>query len=127
MVAELGGPAGLLEDPDRYLPRAPVVRACEPLQSGIVTAVDGRALGVAIVNLGGGRARETDIVDHGVGLTEVAAIGERVGPGERPLALVHAQDDDSAERAAQTLRAAYVLGDAAPELSNPVIEVQRTV
>jgi thymidine phosphorylase len=127
MVAELGGPAGLLEDPDRYLPRSPLVRACEPLQSGIVTAVDVRALGVAIVNLGGGRARETDIVDHGVGLTEVAAIGERVGPGGRPLALVHAQDGDGAERAAQTLRASYVLGDGAPELYAPVIEVQRAV
>jgi len=125
MVAELGGPAGLLEDPDRHLRGAPVVRAAEPLQPGIVTAVDVRAVGLAVVNLGGGRARETDIVDHRVGLTEVAALGERVGPGERPLALVSAPDDDSAERAAQSLRGAYVLGDVAPEVDTPVIEVLR--
>ena len=52
--------------------------------------MDVRAVGLAVVALGGGRLRETDPVDHAVGLTEVAAPGERVGPGERPLALVHA-------------------------------------
>jgi thymidine phosphorylase len=127
MVAELGGPAGLLEDPGRHLRTAPVLRAVDPREPGTVTEVDVRAVGIAIVNLGGGRAKETDVVDHSVGLTEVAALGERVGPGERPLALVHARDDPSAERAARALRSAYVLGDAAPVLDGPVIAVQRAV
>jgi thymidine phosphorylase len=127
MVAELGGPTGLLEDPDRHLPAAPVLRAIEPLESGIATAVDVRAVGIAIVDLGGGRARETDVVDHSVGLTEVAALGERVGPGERPLALVHARDEESAARAARAIRSAYVLGDAPPQACEAVLEVQRTV
>ena len=72
----------------------------------MVNAVDVRAVGIAIVNLGGGRAREDDDVDHGVGLTEVAALGERVEPGGRPLALVHARDEDSARPAAKAVRAA---------------------
>ena len=53
-----------------------------------MSVIDVRAVGIAIVNLGGGRAREDDVVDHSVGLTEVAALGERVDPGARPLALV---------------------------------------
>jgi thymidine phosphorylase len=127
MVAELGGPTGLLDDPDRHLQAAPVVRAVEPLEPGIATAVDVRAVGIAIVNLGGGRAKETDAVDHSVGLTDVAALGERVGPGERPLALVHAQDEDSAERAARALRSAYEVGDAASDVApGPVIERVRS-
>ncbi|MHB8694149.1 MAG: thymidine phosphorylase [Solirubrobacteraceae bacterium] len=123
MVAELGGPADLLEAPDRHLRAAPVVRDAFPLQDGAVSGLDVRAVGVAIIGLGGGRARETDGVDHSVGLTEVAAIGERVGPGGRPLAVVHAHDDESAERAAGELRAAYVLADG-PVLmpTAPVIE-----
>ena len=40
MVAELGGPTGLLEDPDRHLRTAPVRRAVEPREPGIVTEVD---------------------------------------------------------------------------------------
>ncbi len=125
MVAALGGPSGLLEDPDRHLPAAALVREVEPPEAGIVTAIDGRAVGVAIIRLGGGRARETDPVDHSVGLTEVAALGERVGPGERPLARVHARDEESFESAAKALRSAFALGDAAPELADPILESVR--
>jgi thymidine phosphorylase len=127
MVSELGGPADLVGASDRYLEAARIIWPVEPLEGGIVTAIDVRALGIAVINLGGGRAREADVVDHSVGLTEVAALGERVGPGERPLALVHARDEEAAARAAEAVRAAYTLGDRAPERSDPVVEVQRTV
>jgi thymidine phosphorylase len=127
MVAELGGPVDLVDTPSRWLPAAPVVVAVEPLAPGVVSAVDVRAVGIAIVNLGGGRAREDDVVDHSVGLTEVAALGERVEPGGRPLVLVHARDDESARRAAHAVRAAYVIGEAPASIPGPVIEVQRTV
>jgi thymidine phosphorylase len=122
MVTALGGPTDLLDDPDRHLPRATTVRAVEPHAAGTVTRIDVRAVGIAVVGLGGGRARETDPVDHSVGFTEVAGLGERVGPGERPLAVVHAATDDAAERAAQALRDAYELGDRAPDVGAPVIE-----
>jgi thymidine phosphorylase len=125
MVVELGGPPDLLEAPGRHLRTAAVTVAAEPLEAGVVARVDVRAVGLAVVALGGGRVRETDPVDHAVGLTEVAAPGERVGPGERPLALVHAADDDAAERAASALRDAYVLGEAAPEEPPAVLEVLR--
>ncbi|MFZ1997281.1 MAG: thymidine phosphorylase [Solirubrobacteraceae bacterium] len=120
MVAELGGPSDLIETPDRHLRAASVVRAVEPVEAGRVVEVDVRAVGIAVVGLGGGRARETDPVDHSVGFTEVAGLGERVGPGERPLAMVHARDEASAERAADALRAAFSLGDG-PEQSLPIV------
>jgi thymidine phosphorylase len=126
MVVELGGPANLLDTPSSHLPSAPVVAEVEPASAGVVSSIDVRAVGIAVVNLGGGRAREDDVVDHSVGLTEVAALGERVDPGGRPLALVHARDEESARRAADAVRAAYVVGDM-PEVPDPVIEAQRTV
>jgi thymidine phosphorylase len=125
MVAELGGPADLVERAAEHLPAAPVVRAVEPAEAGRVVAVDVRAVGIAVVGLGGGRTRETDPVDHSVGYTEVAALGERVGPGERPLAIVHARDEAGAERAADALRDAYAIGEAAPEPGPVVREVLR--
>jgi thymidine phosphorylase len=123
MVAELGGPADILErDP---LPQAPVTVEAFPDEAGTLSTVDVRAVGVAIIGLGGGRARETDQIDHAVGLTEVAAPGERVGPGERPLAIVHAADDAAARRAVAALKAACVVGDAASGTPPPVLEVLR--
>jgi thymidine phosphorylase len=103
-----------------------VTRTIEPPSPGVVNAIDVRAVGIAIVNLGGGRAREDDVIDHSVGLSEVAALGERVDPGGRPLALVHARDEESARRAADAVRSAYAIGDP-PRVPDPVIEAQRTV
>jgi thymidine phosphorylase len=125
MVRALGGPADLLDQPQRHLPQAPVVAPVEAAASGAVSGVDVRAVGVAIVALGGGRTRETDPVDHAVGLTEVAAIGERVGPGERPLALLHARDQAAFDQAAATIRSAFRLADAAPTPGGPVLESVR--
>jgi thymidine phosphorylase len=125
MVRELGGPADIVEAPERHLAEAPVAIEAEPAEAGTVTGVDVRAVGLAVVALGGGRARETDPVDHSVGLTEVAAPGEDVAPGGRPLALVHARHEDGARRAADALREAYELGDGAPEAPAPVLEVLR--
>jgi thymidine phosphorylase len=115
MVAALGGPADLLDAPERHLPSAPVVAAAEPERGGVVQSIDVRAVGLAVVGLGGGRRHEAEGVDHAVGLAEVAAPGERVGPAERPLALVHAREPAGAERAAAELRAAFVLGAEAPD------------
>jgi thymidine phosphorylase len=125
MVTELGGPPDLVEAPDRHLPEAPLTLAAEPAEPGVVAAVDVRAVGLAVVALGGGRLRETDPIDHAVGLTEVAAPGEPVGPGERPLAIVHAAGQESGERAVAALREAYTLGD--PPAGEPpvVLEVLR--
>jgi thymidine phosphorylase len=125
MVVELGGPSDLLEAPARHLPTAAVRVEVEPASQGVVSRVDVRAVGLAVVALGGGRVRESDPVDHAVGLTEVAAPGERVGPGERPLAVVHAADPEAAERCAGALRDAYVVGEAAKEAPPTVLEVIR--
>jgi thymidine phosphorylase len=125
MVRELGGPADILEAPERHLAEAPVTLAAEPAEPGTVTSVDVRAVGLAVVALGGGRTREDDPVDHSVGLTEVAAPGEEVAPSGTPLALVHAKDDEAAGRAADALRAAYTLGDSAPDAGLPVLGVLR--
>src|SRR5215210_7337065 len=116
MCAALGGPADLLDDPDRHLPRAPHALEVFPEGAGRVRAIAVRELGVAVLELGGGRLREDEGVDHAVGLVDVAGLAEEVGPGARPLAVVHARDAATAEHAAERVRAAFALGDAPPDL-----------
>jgi thymidine phosphorylase len=123
MVADLGGPSDLLERPDAYLPSAAVTVEAHAERDGVVAAVDVRAVGLAIIDLGGGRRREDDAIDHAVGLTEVAEPGERVGPGGRPLALVHARDEDAAARAADAISAAFRVGDRMLDPNPAVLEV----
>ncbi|WP_342239641.1 thymidine phosphorylase [Inquilinus sp. OTU3971] len=121
MVGELGGPADILEKD--HLPAAPVVRPIAAEHNGVVAAVDARAIGVAIVALGGGRTRPEDGVDHAVGLTEIAAIGEAVGGKGRPLALLHARDETSAAAAEAAIRAAMAVADTAP--AQPALVAER--
>jgi thymidine phosphorylase len=113
MVVALGGPHDLLERPDRHLPRAPVRQAVWLGQAGVVATIDARALGLAVVVLGGGRRRATDAIDPAVGLAEVRGIGETVGP-DMPFAMIHAATAAEAAAAAAMLRSAVSVVDAAP-------------
>jgi len=119
MVAALGGPADLLERPGAHLPSAPVVAEATAPRAGFVTGIDTRALGLAVVALGGGRHRQGDAVDPRVGLSDLAGRGARLEAGD-PLARVHAADAAAAEAAQAALRAAYRIGDTAPA-ENPLI------
>ncbi len=119
MVAALGGPANFLERPDHYLPVAPVRASVPPARDGYLAAVDARALGNAIIELGGGRRRADDKLDLSVGFTDIAPIGTAVDRG-RPLAVVHAARDVDVQRAIHNLRAACTIAPS-PPLSRPVI------
>jgi thymidine phosphorylase len=123
MVVALGGPSDLLERPDDHLPRAPVTIEAHGERDGVVAGIDVRAVGLAIIDLGGGRRREDETIDYAVGLTEVAAPGERVGPHGRPLAVVHARDEDSAAHAAEAISAAFRVGDRVLDENPAVLEV----
>lgn len=122
MVAALGGPIDFVESPEKHLAAAPVVRPVSAPVEGIVRSIDTRAAGMAVVELGGGRVRTTDPIDHAVGFIRFAGIGEKVGGADAPLALVHARTEAAADRAAAALRAAYVIGEQATVTPPPVIE-----
>ncbi|MCQ0990491.1 thymidine phosphorylase [Jiella marina] len=110
MVAALGGPADFVERFADHLPRAPIVRPVLSQEAGTLAGVDARALGLAVVELGGGRTRPEDEVDHAVGLTALARLGQAMVRGE-PLAMVHARSEAAFERAAARVHAAYELAD----------------
>jgi thymidine phosphorylase len=80
----------------------------------VVQAMDCRAVGLVVTGLGGNRAKESDVIDPAVGLSQIAEVGANVGP-DRPLAVVHARDQAGFEAAERALRAAVRVGDGAPE------------
>ena len=120
MVQALGGPATVIERPHDHLAPAPVRVPVETPRRGFIQAVDCRALGLVVVALGGGRTRPDQKIDHGVGLSEVAGVGERLDG--RPLAIIHARDRDAAERAREALLAAFTIGAEAPSPRPVVVE-----
>lgn len=117
MVAALGGPTDFMEASSKYLAAAPVIRPVHA--NGYLTAVDVRAVGNAIIELGGGRHTVGEKLDLSVGLGDVARVGTLLD-GEVPLAMVHAASEDAALQAERLLLAACTIGEQAPP-SRPVI------
>ncbi|TWB16492.1 thymidine phosphorylase [Rhizobium sp. ERR 1071] len=119
MVHGLGGPVDLLERPEHYLVSVPVQKPVLAAADGWLGACDARGIGMSVIDLGGGRRRPQDRIDHRVGFSDILPLGTKVSKGDR-IATVHAADEASAEKAVADLSANYRLMEAAPALS-PVI------
>jgi pyrimidine-nucleoside phosphorylase len=110
-------------DPDLdALPRAPVVREVVASRSGVVSRLSALTIGVASLELGGGRRTKEDDIDHAVGVVCSAKRGQTVEAGQ-VLADVHARDDASAEAASAAVLAAYEIGDEPPPVQGILIDV----
>lgn len=112
MVAALGGPRDLMERPDAYSPSAPVIRAVPAPCAGKVAAYDTRAIGQAVIELGGGRRAAGDRVDPRVGFSAITPIGAAVAKGDA-LAIVHAASDSAADTACADFQAACQIAETA--------------
>lgn len=110
MVRAMGGPPDIADDWHTHLPKAPVVGDVPAPNAGTISAIDGEALGLAVVQMGGGRQVESDRIDPRVGITDMVALGTKVSRGD-PIATIHAADEDSAEAAARAVLRAVTIGD----------------
>jgi len=119
MVAAQKGPVDFIERMDSYLPAPTLSKAVYADGAGIVSAMDTRALGMAVVALGGGRQRASDSIDYSVGLSDVTTLGTQID-AQRPLAIIHAASEAQWQQAAAAVKAAITLSDTAPAIT-PVV------
>ncbi|MDE1990931.1 MAG: thymidine phosphorylase [Rhizobiaceae bacterium] len=120
MVHGLGGPVDLLENPDKYLVAAPVQKPVLAPWDGWLASCDARAIGMSVIELGGGRRHPQDKIDHRVGFSDILPLGTKVSKGDR-IATVHAADEANAQRIAVDLSINYRISDIAPSTLPPVI------
>lgn len=119
MVHSLGGPVDFIERMEHYLPQAPVVLPVLAAGDGYLAGVDTRALGMAVIALGGGRMRPDDRIDHRTGFSDLKPLGTPVAKGET-IALLHAADRDRAESVARSVSSLYRIS-AEQELPGQVV------
>jgi thymidine phosphorylase len=122
MCVALGGPAGFVTNSSKHLAKAAVVKPVHA--TGFLAEVNVRAVGNAIIELGGGRHQVGEELDLSVGFSEVARIGTLLD-GETPLAIIHAASDDDADMAAKLLLDACITQEDAPVVG-PVIHEKLT-
>lgn len=115
MVEAQGGDLSVVDDPDR-LPRARLIEPVPAPASGYLQKVNAAEVGLAVVDLGGGREKKEDTIDHAVGVVTHHKVGDRVEKGE-PLFTIHANDERRLAMARERLLAAHTIG---PEPVEPL-------
>ena len=105
-IAAQGGDVAVLRDDRRGLRAAPVVCALPAPRSGVVAGINAMEVGLAAVDLGAGRHKKGDPVDHAVGIVLQAKVGDRVQAGDT-LLTIHANTEPQCARARERLLAAY--------------------
>jgi thymidine phosphorylase len=110
MVALLGGPMNFLSSHDKHLKRAPFTRPIYADDEGTVSSLKTRDLGLAVIELGGGRRVASDSINHAVGLENILGKGFRAD-FETPLCMVHAQSESDFKKAEAIIKAAYTIGE----------------
>lgn len=121
MVTGLGGPADFAEKYTQYLPRAKCEVPLLAAQSGLLLAMDTRALGEAVVALGGGRMHADDTLDLSCGLSNFLPLGSEV-EADTVVCHIHAANTELAELAAAQLRSAITIGDSGWEQTTLIRE-----
>ena len=109
LVAGQGGDARAVDDWS-LLPDAPVKYEAEAADAGWVRRIEAEKVGLASMQLGGGRVTKDSEIDLSVGLVLHKKVGDRVEPGES-LATIHAATAEQAAGAAALLRKCYTLSD----------------
>jgi thymidine phosphorylase len=109
IIEAQGGDPRVIEDPE-LLPQADQVEVFRAARDGVVTRVEPRRIGAAILELGGGRQTMDDAIDHAVGFVVPTKPGDRVRE-EEPLASIFARDREGIRLGVEALSEAIVIGE----------------
>ncbi len=118
MIKAQGGNAAVTDN-TALLPKSAIVKEIKAHKSGYVTKQNALMYGQAALELGAGRKRKEDGVDHAAGIVLNKKYGEKVAEGE-VLAYIHTNKAESVSEAEQLINCATEI-DTAPPVARPVI------
>ncbi len=124
VIAAQGGDPAVVDDPS-LLPQAACCELYFAPNAGFVASIDPRRIGFGVIELGGGRAKPADPIDHSVGFVIAARPGDLVREGE-PVGTIMARDEAGIEAGRRSLQRAIVIADEA-DYPLPLISHRVTV
>ena len=119
MVSGQGGPVDFLESPEKYLPPAKEIFEFPARKSGFLSRINGRALGQAVIELGGGRKKSDQVLDLSVGMDQFMRIGEKVEVGDS-LLRIHSSSVEKIQSTEKILSEAFEFSEQSP-VESPLI------
>ncbi|WP_448568860.1 thymidine phosphorylase [Thalassotalea ganghwensis] len=124
MIHALGGPADWLDDPWASMEKAAHIIEIKAPEHGFISAMDTRAIGMAIVAMKGGRSANGQLIDHSVGYDRILPVGTRINRGD-VICRLHARDEDQIKFAQQAYIDALSISETMPEVPATIIETIR--
>ena len=109
LIAAQGGDVTMVDRP-QLLPKARLSETTPAPRQGYLAALDAMTVGLTAVDLGAGRAKKGDPIDHSVGIVLHKKIGAFVETGEA-LFTIHANDEGKLAAAREKLLTAYAWSD----------------
>jgi len=109
LIEAQGGNPAIIDDP-AVLPQAEEIEVLEASAAGVVQSVEPRRIGLAVIELGGGRQRLDEDIDPSVGFVVSVKPGDRVAAGEA-IASVFARDAEGIRAGRAALEEAIVIGE----------------
>ncbi len=109
LVEAQGGDLKCIDDPEQ-LPRARLTQAVAAPRSGYLASTRAAEIGEAVTDLGGGRRKKGQAIDHSVGVIVHYKVGDLVQKGT-PLFTLHAEDKAGLAAARERILAAHAIGD----------------
>lgn len=97
MVKNQGGDESYVEHPEKF-PLAPVIFEVPSPKSGYLTEINAQEIGETSVEMGAGRVKKEDKIDHRVGIIVHHKVGDQVKQGD-VLFTLHAKDTLSMQKA----------------------------
>jgi len=111
LVNAQGGDIDYAENPDK-LPRAEVIKTVQSPETGYLSQIHARIIGETAVDLGAGRQKKGDQINHAVGIEILREVGDRIEKGD-DIFIIHAADQESFDRARERLISAHQWSDSA--------------
>lgn len=105
LVAAQGGDVSYIDNPDKF-PKAKLIEEVPSPKSGFLKWIDAKEIGETSVDLGAGRAKKGDPIDHAVGIVVHHKVGDQIQKGE-PLFTLHANDQTKLDAARKRVLAAH--------------------
>jgi pyrimidine-nucleoside phosphorylase len=109
LIEAQGGDARVVDDPEQ-LPQSRLIEPVPAPRSGYLAKVDAIEVGLSVVELGGGREKKGDPVDHSVGVVVHYKVGDLVQK-DTPLFTIHANDEEKLAAARERVLAAHTFSD----------------
>lgn len=121
LISSQGGDISYIENPEKFEKAKYIIPVISD-ETGYISKIDARAVGEISVELGAGRVRKEDSIDHAVGIIVERKIADKVEKGET-LAYIHANDEEKGKEAARKLKETYKITNQEVEPEKYILDI----